>query len=140
MKCAEDEKLDNLSHKPEKQGKRKNRYKTLCKSSKAVTTEAAQNWAADSLKGLESMEDKGQARRVFSSIPAHVRSAKVHKTCGTQAEELIPLIKSLSFKTCDSFPSLFTFDLENFFKVSTFSTRKMITHPLSNLFKSVILD
>lgn len=101
------------------------RYKTLCKSSKAVTTEAAQNRAADSLKELESMEDKGQARHVFSSIPAYMRSAKVHKTCGTQAEELIPLIKSFSFKICDSFPSLFTFGLENFFKVSKFSGSKM---------------
>lgn len=99
----------------------------MCKSSKAITTEAAQYRAADSLKGVDSMEDKGQARRVFSSIPAYMRSAKVHKTCGTQTEELIPLIKSLSFKTCDSFPSLFTFGLENFFKVSTFSARKIIS-------------
>jgi len=98
----------------------------LCKSSKAVTTDAAQKWAADSLKGLVSMEDKGQARRVFSSIPAYTRSAQVHKTCGILVEEPKPLIKSFSFKTCDSFPSLFTFGLENLFKVSKFSVPKCI--------------
>lgn len=67
------------------------------------------------------MEDKGQARRVFSSIPAYMRSAQVHKTCGIQADEPIPLIKIFSFKTCDSFPSPFTFGLENLFKVSKLS-------------------
>ena len=127
MKHINEEKKEKLSHKAKKakiEAKELFRHKTLCKSSKAMTTEAAQNCAADSPKGLESMEDKGQARRVFNSNPAYMRSAEVHKTCGIQAEELIPLIKSFSFKTCASFPSLFTFGLENLFKVSKLSASK----------------
>lgn len=91
---------------------------TLCSTSKAFTMEAAQNLAHGSSSGAYSIEAKGQARQVFSSMPACLLSAKVHKTCGMQAEGLIFFIKCFSFNTCSSFPSCLTFCFENLFKLS----------------------
>jgi len=65
-------------------------------TSKAFTMEAAQNLANGSSSGVCSIEAKGQARQVFSSMPVSLLSAKVHKTYGTQAEGHIFFIKFFS--------------------------------------------
>lgn len=59
-------------HQRRRKGKKGiSRQQTLCRFSKVVTTQAAKNRADGSLSGVRSMEAKGQARHVFSSIPAY---------------------------------------------------------------------
>lgn len=104
-----------------KRQKKNSRFQTLCKSCKAITTEAAQNCAHGSSSGVWSIEANGHARHVFSRIPAWFWSARVHRTWGTQAEGAILFIRFFSFKTCASFPSLLIFCFENLFKLIKFS-------------------
>lgn len=94
---------------------------TWWSSCKARTTEAAQNLADGSSKGLWSMEANGQAKHVFSNMPTCFLSAQVHRTCGTKFDELKLFIKSFSFKTCASFPSPLILCFGNLFKLSIFS-------------------
>lgn len=94
---------------------------TLCKSSKAITTDAAQNLADGSSSASRIIEIAEQAIHVSKSMPACVWLAEVHITRGTKVDCLICFIKFFSFRTRASFPSFLIFCFENLFKLSKLS-------------------
>lgn len=91
---------------------------TLCNSSRATTTEAAQKRADVSSSGEWSIEAIGQDIIVFKSMPTWLWSAHVHSTCGTPGDAFTFFINVFSFRTCSSFPSFLIFCFENLFKLN----------------------
>lgn len=111
---------------------RTRRQLTLCKSSRAMTTDAAQKRVDSSSRGLLSIATTEQARHVSRTMPAWISSAQVHKTWGTEATVFICFNRFFSFNTCASFPSILIFCFENLFKLNSLSAkRREIFHSLT---------